>query len=105
MEPEQSPASLEPGKGYVKIDFDHVDILVFIKFIGEVTGKNFVVDPRVQGTVTVVAPTEVSVDEAYEVFQSVLEVHGFTTVTAGRIIKVVPSSEARGKGVDTQLPR
>jgi len=103
IEPEQPPAVAEQEKRCVKIDFDNVDILVFIKSIGEVTGKNFVVDPKVKGKVTIVAPTEISADEAYEVFQSVLEVHGFTTVSAGSIIKIVPSSEAGGKGVDTQM--
>lgn len=103
IHPEPPPAAVEPEKRYVKIDFDNVDIIVFIKSIGEVTGKNFVVDPKVKGKVSVVAPTEISVDEAYEVFQSVLEVHGFTTVPAGSTIKIVPSSEARGKVVDTQL--
>ena len=100
---EQLQAVVEPEKRYVKIEFDNVDILVFIRFIGEVTGKNFVIDPRVKGNVTVVAPTEISVDEAYKVFQSVLEVHGFTAVPAGSIIKIVPSSDARGKGVETQF--
>jgi type II secretory pathway component GspD/PulD (secretin) len=100
-QPERPPAAGETKKQYVKIDFDNVDIRVFIGFIGEVTGKNFVVDPKVKGKVTVMAPKEIPADEAYEVFQSVLEVHGFTTVPAGSIIKIVPSSEARGKNVDT----
>jgi general secretion pathway protein D len=102
MEPEGPPAAVEPEKRYVKIEFDNADILAFIKFMAEVTGKNFVVDPKVKGKVTIVAPKEISVDEAYEVFLSVLEVHGFTTVRAGSIIKIIPSSEAPGKGIDTQ---
>jgi type II secretory pathway component GspD/PulD (secretin) len=102
MEPEGPPAAVEPAKRYVKIEFDNADILAFIKFMAEVTGKNFVVDPKVKGKVTIVAPKEISVDEAYEVFLSVLEVHGFTTVRAGSIIKIIPSSEAPGKGIDTQ---
>jgi len=98
-------AAPESETGYVKMDFDDVDILAFIKAISQITGKDFIVSPKVTGKVSVVAPREIPLDEAYQVFQSVLEVHGFTTVPAGRIVKIVPSSEARGKGVDMQPAR
>ena len=90
-------------KRFVTIDFDDVDILLFVKFISEVTGKNFVVDQKVKGKVTIVSPTKISVDEAHKVFLSVLEVHGFTTVEAGSITKIVPSVTARGKSIETRL--
>ncbi|MGD9098198.1 MAG: hypothetical protein PVF97_08935, partial [Desulfobacterales bacterium] len=60
----------------VSIDFNDVDIHLFIKFISEITGKNFIVDQRVKGKVTIISPSQISVDEAYRVFASVLEVHG-----------------------------
>ena len=90
-------------KKSVTIDFDNVDMLLFIKFISEVTGKNFIVDRKVQGKVTIISPTKISVDEAYQVFLSVLEVHGFTTIDSGDVIKIVPSTEARGKNIETRL--
>lgn len=93
----------KPQKKSVTIDFDNVDMLLFIKFISEVTGKNFIVDRKVQGKVTIISPTKISVDEAYQVFLSVLEVHGFTTVDSGNVIKIVPSTEARGKSIETRL--
>ncbi|RLB12577.1 MAG: type II secretion system protein GspD [Deltaproteobacteria bacterium] len=86
---------------FVTIDFDNVDIKTFIKFISELTGKNFVIDPRVRGKVTIVSPAKISVKEAYKVFESVLEVHGFTTVPAGDVIKIVPIISARSKDVET----
>ncbi len=86
---------------YVTIDFENVDINLFIKYISELTGKNFIIDKSVRGNVTIVSPTKISVDEAYKVFESVLEVQGFTTVPAGSIIKVVPSADARSKSVET----
>jgi len=89
--------------GFVTIDFDDVDVRVFIKYISEATGKNFVIDPKVKGKVTIVSPTKISVDEAFKVFQSVLEVHGFTIVEAGSVIKIVPSVTARGKNIETRL--
>lgn len=99
------PTKEESNRQFVEIDFDNVDILLFVKFVSEATGKNFVVDPEVKGRVTIVSPEKIPVDEVYKVFQSVLEVHGFTTVVAGSMIKIVPSSEAQGKGVETQFLR
>jgi general secretion pathway protein D len=91
----------EPG--HVAIEFDNVDILIFIKFISELTGKNFVVDKAVRGKVTIISPKKISIKEAYRVFESILEVHGFTTVPAGSIIKIVPAAHARTKNIETRL--
>ncbi len=103
-QPKELPAKkAEPEKRSVTIDFDNVDILLFIKFISEVTGKNFIIDQKVKGKVTIVSPTKISVEEAYRVFGSVLEVHGFTTIEAGAVIKIVPSVVARGKSIETRL--
>jgi general secretion pathway protein D len=88
---------------FVSIDFNDVDINVFIKFISELTGKNFVVDQRVRGKVTIISPGKISLEETYKVFESVLEVHGFTTVQAGDIIKIIPSPDARAKNIETRL--
>ncbi|MCK5724533.1 MAG: type II secretion system protein GspD, partial [Gammaproteobacteria bacterium] len=92
-----------PGKPYVTIDFDNVDIAIFIKFISELTGKNFVIDKAVKGKVTIISPTKISVKEAYRVFESVLEVHGYTTVPAGSVTKIVPAVAARSKDIETRL--
>ena len=85
------------------IDFDNVDIAIFIKFISELTGRNFVIDKAVRGKVTIISPNKISVKEAYKVFESVLEVHGYTTVPSGSIIKIVPAVQARSKSVETRL--
>jgi len=91
------------GERFVSIDFNDVDVGVFIKFISELTGKNFVVDNRVKGKVTIISPSKISVNEAYRVFESVLEVHGFATVAAGDVIKIIPSPEARTKNIETLM--
>ena len=87
---------------FVTIDFNNVDINVFIKFISELTGKNFVVDPRVKGNVTIISPTKISINEAYRVFESVLEVHGFATVKSGRVVKILPTPDARTRNIETR---
>lgn len=88
---------------YVSIDFDEVDIRVFIKFISELTHQNFVIDNRVKGKVNILSPGKITVKEAYKVFESVLDVHGFTAVKAGEISKVIPMPDARSKNIETHL--
>jgi len=88
---------------YVTIDFNNVDIEVFIKFISELTGENFVVDNQVKGKVTVISPRKISLKEAYKVFESVLEVHGYSAVKAGEVIKIVSATDARTKSIETRL--
>jgi general secretion pathway protein D len=91
------------GEQLVSIDFNDVDIVVFIKFISDLTKKNFIIDDKVRGKVTIISPGKITVAEAYQVFLSVLEVYGYTIVPSGRITKIVPSAEARSKSIKTQL--
>ncbi len=104
LEAAESPPSSSGTDGgsqrFITIDFDNVDIQLFIKYISELTGKNFVVDKAVQGNVTILSPTKISEEEAYKVFESVLEVHGYTTVEAGSVIKILPSARARSQNVE-----
>jgi general secretion pathway protein D len=88
---------------FISIDFNNVDINVFIKFMSELTGTNFVVDQRVKGKVTIISPSKISLKEAYAVFESVLEVHGYTTVQSGQVVKIIPSPDARSKSIETKL--
>jgi general secretion pathway protein D len=86
----------------IAIDFNNVDISVFIKFISELTGKNFVIDPRVKGKVAIISPSEISIEAAYKVFESVLNVHGFATVETGRLTKIIPAPDAHTKNIETR---
>lgn len=99
----QKAGTSKSGDRFVTIDFNNVDINVFIKFISELTGRNFIVDQRVRGNVTIISPTKISVNEAYRVFESVLEVHGYTTVPSGEVTKILPSPEARTQNIETYL--
>jgi general secretion pathway protein D len=98
-----SDKEVEEAGRQVTMDFREVEIGTLIKFIGELTNKNFIIDERVKGKVTVISPTKITVEEAYKVFESILEVHGYATVPAGKVIKVVPAVEARGKSIDTAV--
>ena len=91
MRPDANAAS----KGNISMDFKDVEINVLIKFISELTGKNFIVDRKVGGRVTIYSPTKITVEEAYKVFESVLAVNGFSVVPSGSAFKVVPMPNAR----------
>ncbi|MCP3924238.1 MAG: type II secretion system secretin GspD, partial [Desulfobacterales bacterium] len=95
--------SVKRGQKYVRLDFNDVDIKVFIKFISELTGKNFIIDKKVNAKVTIISPEKVTLKEAYKVFESVLEVHGYATVPSGKLIKIVPAQTARSKSIQTGI--
>jgi general secretion pathway protein D len=80
----------------VTFNFVEVELTSVAKFVSEVTGKNFIFDEKVRGTVTIIAPTELSPDRAFDLFTSVLRLKGFTLVDAGvNAYKIVPVTEAR----------
>jgi general secretion pathway protein D len=90
----------------VQLDFQDVEISVVIDTIARLTGKNFIYDDRVRGRVTIVSPTKVTIDEAYAVFESVLQVKNFTTVVGpGGAIKVIPIRDAKENNVETVVGR
>jgi len=99
------PGDSAPKPAYITMNFKDVDLQVFIKFISELTGKNFLVDPNVKGTVTIISPQKVTVDEVYKVFLSVLEVNGFTVIEAGQVSKIVPTAAAKTKAIETFLEK
>lgn len=86
------------GKGIV-LNFSDVDISTMVKFISDLTGKNFIMDDRVKGKISVFSPSKLSVEEAFSVFTSVLELKGFTVVQAGRVYKIVPTNVAKQEGM------
>lgn len=94
-----APHALGPDD-LVLMDFQDVELPTLVKFISEITGKNFLLDEKVQGRISVVSPSEITVREAYEVFQSVLQVKGFTLVDSGPVTKIIPIKDAKA----THLP-
>ena len=94
-----APRPLGPDD-LVLMDFQDVELPTLVKFISEITGRNFLMDEKVQGRVSVVSPNEITVREAYQVFQSVLQVKGFTLVDSGPVTKIIPIKDAKA----THLP-
>ena len=86
------------AKGVV-LNFTDVDISTMVKFISDLTGKNFIMDDRVKGKISVFSPAKLTNEEAYNVFTSVLELKGFTVVSAGKVLKIIPSGTAKQYGM------
>jgi general secretion pathway protein D len=78
----------------ISVNFDHVDIRIMLKTIGDITGINFILDDSVQGTVTVMSPTKIRLSEVYRILESILEVKGYAAVPSGNLVKIVPRAKA-----------
>ncbi len=76
-------------------NYKEADIRQIIEAVGEVTGRNFIIDPRVNGNVTMLSSTPMSPDAFYEAFLSILEVYGFIAMETGDITKILPNASAR----------
>ena len=79
----------------VTLNFSDADLVAVINSVSQITGKNFIIDPRVKGKVTVVSSKPLNEDEVYNVFLSILQVHGFATVPTKNAIKIIPDATAK----------
>jgi len=83
------------------LNLKDADITAFISTVSEMTGKNFIVDPRVKGKVTVISSKPMQSDEIYQVFLSILNVHGFAAIPGKDVIKIVPEVNAKQDAIPT----
>jgi len=92
---QEKAATLKKGgqEKEVTLDFNDVDLTVLVKLVSELTGKNFVIDEKVRGKVTLVSPGKIPIDRVFDVFLSVLELKGLTVVERGDIYQIRPFAE------------
>lgn len=93
------PIRAEEGK--LTLDFRDTDINAVIDAVAKLTGRNFIIDPRVKGKVTVITHKALTPDEVYQVFLSLLKVHGFAAVPGTHAIKIVPEVNAKQDTIRT----
>lgn len=95
------PPALWPASGAarseerVTLDFRNVEIGEFIRTVSKITGRNFLIDQNIRGTVTILGPTPVPVSEVWRIFHSVLEVKGLAVTEVGGMYKIIQRREAR----------
>lgn len=97
-----APAADPTGSqdGSWRINLKEADIGEFVTQVARITGRNFVVDPRVKGRITVISSASLDADGVYELFLSVLRVHGFAAVPAGDVVKIVQQTLAKQSSSD-----
>ena len=79
----------------ITLNFKDAEITAVINTVADLTGKTFIIDPRVKGQVNIVSSRPLNKDEVLDVFLSMLEVQGFTTVAVGKAIKIIPNTQMR----------
>ncbi len=86
---------LAQAQGMITPNYKDADLSQIIEAVSAVTGKNFIVDPRVKAQVTMLSSSPMSPNAFYEAFLSILQVHGFVAVPSGDTIKIIPDANAR----------
>ncbi|MFZ2336316.1 MAG: type II secretion system secretin GspD [Sideroxyarcus sp.] len=79
----------------VSLNFVNADIQEVIRAISQISKKNFLVDPRVKGTINIVSATPVSPALGYDILLSALRLQGYAAVEAGGVTKIIPEADAK----------
>ena len=87
--------SMQAVADEITLNLKDADIRALISTVSKFTGKNFIIDPRVKAKVTVISANTLTPEAVYEVFLSVLQVHGYAAVPTGSVIKIVPEVNAK----------
>jgi general secretion pathway protein D len=87
------------GDDFITLNFTNIDISALVKVMSEFTRRNFILDEKVVGKITLMTPTKISPEEAYQVFLSALEIKGFTAVEDGKITRIIPAAMAKQSGL------
>lgn len=82
-----------------KINLRDADLTAFVNEVADITGKNFAVDPRVKGTVTVISNKALNRDQVYDLFLGVMNVNGVVAIPSGNTIKLMPDTNAKTSGI------
>jgi len=91
------PSLAQDDNGHV-LNFKDADIRSLITAVADMTGKNMIVDPQVSGRVTVISSQALASDEVYDMFLSILRVHGYSAVEDGNVVRILPDANARQDG-------
>ncbi len=90
-------------KGKIQMDFVNAEISDLAQSIGELTKRNFIIDDKVRGTITIISPQAITIEEAYQAFISALEVKGFAVTKVGKMNKIVPLREMNKLPIPTDV--
>ncbi|MFC3853634.1 type II secretion system secretin GspD [Salinispirillum marinum] len=101
-----SPVVVQAQQATWQVNMKEADLSLFINQVANITGRTFILDPRVRGQVTIISDDELTAEEVYEVFLAVLKMQGFTVAERGNEVHVIPVNDAKqitGPLVETEL--
>ncbi|RMG19144.1 MAG: type II secretion system protein GspD [Deltaproteobacteria bacterium] len=93
--------AMRRGKGKLKLDFDRADIVEVVKAISDMTGRNFILPDNIRGKITILSPTAVSPDEAYNAFLAALEANNLAVYPVGKFLKILPKKDGQRVNIPT----
>ncbi|TXR53267.1 type II secretion system secretin GspD [Reinekea thalattae] len=85
------------------LNLQNADIKEVVDLVAKVTGKTFIIDPRVRGNVTVISDKEMTQAQIYETFLATLEVYGFSAAESGDVVKIIAQSDIKSAGLGVDL--
>jgi general secretion pathway protein D len=88
----------------ITLNLKDADITSVIATISELTGRNFIIDPRVKGKVTVISSKPLQPDEVWQVFLSILSIHGYSAIAANGVTKIIPEANAKQDAIPHREP-
>lgn len=92
------------GPDVVTLNFVNADIEGVVKVVSEITGKNFLLDPKVKGTISILSSRPMPRALVYDVFLSALRLQGFAAVEDRGIVKIIPEADAKLHSSPTRGP-
>src|SRR5476649_1540037 len=93
--------AVEPSDDRVTLNFVNADIEAVVKSVGQITGRNFLLDPRVKGTVNIVSASPIPRELTYQILLSALRLQGFAAIEGAGVTKIVPESDAKQNYMST----
>lgn len=98
-----APQTLIASPEKFSMNFKDIEIRDLVRLISEWTGKNFLLDQRVRGKVTIISPKKVTHKEALRIFESILNANDLTMAEVGKVVRIVPASQARQSNIPTYI--
>ncbi|MEI6459939.1 MAG: type II secretion system secretin GspD [Pseudomonadota bacterium] len=92
---QSAPQAAALAQALITPNYKDADLTQIVEAISQITGRNFIIDPRVKAQVTMLSSTPMTPDAFYEAFLSILQVHGFVAVPSGKLWKIIPDANSR----------
>ena len=89
------PSGYAREEDKITLNFVNTDIESVIKAVGMMSGKNFIIDPRVKGTINIVSSSPVSKDLTYQILLSALRLQGYSAIENGSVVRIIPEADAK----------